>query len=52
MHAGRTNWPKIVGRLPPSIITKNIVSSKQPRLSTGTTPTMNLPSFTRETVRF
>jgi hypothetical protein len=43
--------PKVVGlapadmaRLPPNIITKN--SSKQPSLSAGTTPTLNLPGFT------
>jgi hypothetical protein len=48
--------PKIIGlaqaemaRLPPSIITKNyIISSEQPSLS----PTLNLPCFTREIVRF
>jgi hypothetical protein len=37
-------------RLHPSIITKQ-VSSKQRSLSAGTTPTLNLPCFTREIIR-
>jgi hypothetical protein len=60
MHAGRSNWhknrgasPSDMARLPPSKIpTKTFFSSKQPRLSAGTTHTLNLPCFTRETVRF
>jgi hypothetical protein len=52
--------PKIVGlapadtaRLPPSIIPKKyIFSSKQPRLPAGTTPSLNLPCFTRDIVLF
>jgi hypothetical protein len=60
VHAGRSNWPpKTVGlapadmtRLPPSIIPTKKFSSKQPRLLAGTSPTLNLPCFTREIVHF
>jgi hypothetical protein len=59
MHAGRSNWPKIVGLAPDDMSTpfignssKNIFSSKQPRLPAGTTPALNLPCFTREIVCF
>jgi hypothetical protein len=42
MHAGRSNWPKIVGLAPAdmadSIIPTKKIRSKQPRLSAGTTP--------------
>jgi hypothetical protein len=45
--------PADMARLPPSIIpTKIFFSSKQLCLSAGTTPTLNLPCFTREIVHF
>jgi hypothetical protein len=42
--------PANMARQPPSIII--ILSSKQPSLSAGTTPTLDLPCFTREIVHF
>jgi hypothetical protein len=55
MHAGRSTWPKNNGvRLPSSIIptkifliVNNLVSQLGLHL-----PTLNLPCFTREIVRF
>jgi hypothetical protein len=44
--------PVDMARLPPSIITENIVSSKQPSLSAVTTPTLKMPCCTMEIVHF
>jgi hypothetical protein len=57
MHAGRSKWPKIVDLAPADMefhsSNKTMFSSKQPRLSAGTTPTLKLPCFTsRKIVRF
>jgi hypothetical protein len=55
MQAGRSYWaknqimvlaPADMASLPPSIITKKyIIFSKQPSLSAGTIPNLNLPCF-------
>jgi hypothetical protein len=44
--------PADMARLPHLINTKIVFSSKQPTPSAGTTPTLKLPWFTREIVRY
>jgi hypothetical protein len=44
--------PADMARLTHSINTKNVFSSKRPSSSAGTTPTLNLPCFKMEIVRF
>jgi hypothetical protein len=44
--------PDDMARIPYLIMQTIVFSSKQPSLSAGTTPTLNLPCFTREIDHF